>query len=88
MPIVPGLKIVTRPEQVRLIPKHFGASLPEAFVEEVVSTDPERVVEVGTRWALEQTRGLFEGGAPSVHFYVMQNTAPLVTLLERLWRET
>jgi methylenetetrahydrofolate reductase (NADPH) len=88
MPIVPGLKIVTRPEQVRLIPKHFGASLPEAFVEEVVSTDPERVVEVGTRWALEQTRGLFEGGAPSVHFYVMQNTAPLVRLLERLWRET
>jgi methylenetetrahydrofolate reductase (NADPH) len=88
MPIVPGLKIVTRPEQVRLIPKHFGASLPEAFVEEVVSTAPERVVDVGIGWALEQTRGLFEGGAPSVHFYVMQNTAPLVTLLERLWRET
>ncbi|HEY7756072.1 MAG TPA: methylenetetrahydrofolate reductase [Actinomycetota bacterium] len=88
MPIVPGLKIVTRPEQVRLIPKHFGASLPEAFVEEVVSTAPERVVDVGIGWALEQTRGLIEGGAPSVHFYVMQNTAPLVTLLERLWRET
>jgi methylenetetrahydrofolate reductase (NADPH) len=84
IPIVPGLKIVTRPEQIRLIPKHFGASLPEAFVEEVVSTSPEQVVDVGIRWALEQTRGLFDAGVPSVHFYVMQNTAPLVALMERL----
>ena len=87
IPIVPGLKILTRPEQVRLIPKTFGASVPEALVEEVLACPPDEVVDVGIRWALDQTRDLLDRGVPSVHFYVMLSTGPLVRLLERLWRE-
>jgi methylenetetrahydrofolate reductase (NADPH) len=87
IPIVPGLKIVTRATQLHLIPKTFGATVPESLTDEVVASPPERVVDVGIEWALTQTRGLFERGVPSVHFYVMQNTAPLVTLMERLARE-
>ena len=88
IPVIPGLKIVTRPQQLRLIPKHFGATVPERLVEEVVAEPAERVVDVGIRWAFEQTRELLDRGVPSVHFYIMQNTAPLVTLLERLRRES
>ena len=84
IPIIPGLKIVTRAQQLRLIPKAFGATVPERLVEEVTAAAPERVVDVGVRWALEQTRDLLEHGVPSVHFYVMQNTAPLVCLMEQL----
>jgi methylenetetrahydrofolate reductase (NADPH) len=84
IPIVPGLKIVTRAQQLSLIPKAFGATVPERLVEEITAAPPERVVDVGVRWALEQTRELFERGVPSVHFYVMQNTAPLVALMEQL----
>jgi methylenetetrahydrofolate reductase (NADPH) len=87
IPIVPGLKILTRREQVRLIPKHFGATVPERLVAEIEAADPDRAIEVGIGWALEQTRGLFDAGVPSVHFYVMQNTAPLVALMRRLERE-
>lgn len=87
IPIIPGLKIVTRAEQLRLIPKTFGASVPERLVAEVLASPPDRVVDVGMRWALEQTRELFDRGVPSVHFYIMQNTAPLVSLMEQLSRE-
>jgi methylenetetrahydrofolate reductase (NADPH) len=87
IPIVPGLKILTRREQVRLIPKHFGATVPERLVAEIEAADPDRAIDVGIAWALEQTRGLFDAGVPSVHFYVMQNTAPLVALMRRLERE-
>jgi methylenetetrahydrofolate reductase (NADPH) len=87
IPIIPGLKILTRAEQIRLIPKTFGASVPEALVAEALAAPPERVVDVGIRWALDQTRDLLERGVPSVHFYVMLSTGPLVQLLERLWRE-
>ncbi len=75
---------MTRAQQLRLIPKAFGATVPEQLVEEVTAAAPERVVDVGVRWALEQTRDLLEHGVPSVHFYVMQNTAPLVCLMEQL----
>ncbi|MGZ8592333.1 MAG: methylenetetrahydrofolate reductase [Actinomycetota bacterium] len=87
IPIVPGLKIVTRAEQLRLIPKTFGASVPERLVAEVLASPADRVVDVGVRWALDQTRELFARGVPSVHFYIMQNTAPLVSLMEQLSRE-
>jgi methylenetetrahydrofolate reductase (NADPH) len=84
IPIVPGLKILTRPEQLRIVPKHFGVTVPEPLVAEVTAVPPERAVDVGIGWALEQARELFERGVPSVHFYVMQNTRPLVRLLEQL----
>jgi methylenetetrahydrofolate reductase (NADPH) len=87
IPIVPGLKILTRAEQVRLVPKHFSVTVPEPLVEQVAAAPADRVSDVGVRWALEQTRELFERGAPSVHFYVMQNTRPFVSLMEQLRRD-
>ncbi|MGH2636390.1 MAG: methylenetetrahydrofolate reductase [Actinomycetota bacterium] len=88
IPIIPGLKIVTRAQQLSLIPKFFGATVPERLVEEVMASPPDRVVDVGIAWALEQTRGLLDRGVPSVHFYVMQNTGPLVSLMELLQRSS
>ena len=84
IPIIPGLKILTRPEQLGVIPRVFGVDVPQALAEEVRSAEPERVVEIGTRWALEQSLRLLEAGIPSLHFYVMQNTRPFVSLMERL----
>ena len=84
IPIVPGLKILTRRSHVTNVPRVFNVSVPEALVAEVASVDDDRVAEVGIRWAYEQTMQLFEQGVPSAHFYVMQDTSPLVALLEML----
>lgn len=88
IPIVPGLKILTRREQLQVVPKFFGVTVPERLVEEIVASPPEQVVDVGVRWALEQTRELFDRGVPSVHFYVMQNTRPFVAMMELLQRDS
>jgi methylenetetrahydrofolate reductase (NADPH) len=87
IPIVPGLKILTRRSHVTNVPKHFNVSVPEALVAEVAAVDDDRVAEVGIHWARDQTLQLFEQGVPSAHFYVMQDTAPLVSLLEALKRD-
>jgi methylenetetrahydrofolate reductase (NADPH) len=84
IPIVPGLKILTRRSHVTNVPKHFNVSVPEALVAEVATVPDEAVADVGIRWAFEQTVQLFEQGVPSAHFYVMQDTTALVSLLERL----
>ena len=84
IPIIPGLKILTRKEQLGVIPKIFGVDVPPALAEAVREAEPDRVVEVGTRWALEQAIHLLEAGVPSLHFYVMQNTRPFVSLMEQL----
>jgi methylenetetrahydrofolate reductase (NADPH) len=87
IPIVPGLKILTRRSHVTNVPKHFNVSVPEALVAEVARVDDDHVADVGIRWAHEQTVQLFEQGVPSAHFYVMQDTGPLVSLLELLKRD-
>jgi len=84
IPIVPGLKILTRREQLKLVPKNFGVDIPRALVDEMKAVPPEDAVQVGIRWAHDQTAELLERGVPSVHFYIMQNTRPFVQLMERL----
>jgi methylenetetrahydrofolate reductase (NADPH) len=84
IPIIPGLKILTRREQLTLVPRNFNVEVPRALVEEVMAVPPEAAVERGVAWAARQTLQLFEAGVPSVHIYVMQNTRPFVTLMEQL----
>ena len=84
IPIVPGLKLLTRRSHVTSIPRTFNVSVPESLVGEVAAVSDERVADVGIEWARQQTVQLFERGVPSAHFYVMQDTGPLVRLLELL----
>jgi methylenetetrahydrofolate reductase (NADPH) len=84
IPIVPGLKLLTRRSHVTSIPRTFNVSVPESLVGEVAAVSDERVAGVGIEWARQQTVQLFERGVPSAHFYVMQDTGPLVRLLELL----
>lgn len=86
IPIIPGLKILTRRSHVTSIPRTFNVAVPEALVAEVAAAKDDLVADVGIRWAYEQTLQLFEQGVPSAHFYVMQDTGPLVSLLEMLKR--
>jgi hypothetical protein len=69
---------------VTSVPRTFNVAVPEALVAEVSAATDDRVADVGIRWAYEQTLQLFEQGVPSAHFYVMQDTGPLVSLLEML----
>jgi methylenetetrahydrofolate reductase (NADPH) len=53
-PHVPGLKILTRREQLNVVPKHFGATIPIRLVERIEASPPELVVDAGIDWAVMQ----------------------------------
>jgi methylenetetrahydrofolate reductase (NADPH) len=84
IPIIPGLKILTRKEHLRVVPRTFGVDVPRALADEIEAADPDDVAEIGIRRAEEQVLRLLDAGVPSVHFYVMLNTSPFVRLMERL----
>ena len=84
IPIIPGLKLLTRRSHLTSIPRTFNVTVPEALVAEVAALPDDRVPEAGIEWARRQTLELFDHGVPSAHFYVMQDTRPLVRLLEQL----
>ncbi len=72
VPIVPGIKPLTKLNQLSMIPKTFHCDLPEALYHEAVrcKTD-EEVSHVGIEWAIQQCRELLRRGAPNLHFYTI-----------------
>ncbi len=72
VPIIPGIKPLTKRSQLSVVPKVFHCDLPEALVHEALKckTD-EDVAAVGVEWATEQCRELIQAGVPSLHFYTV-----------------
>lgn len=83
-PIIPGLKILTSKVQLHTIPRNFYVSIPETLADEVMAAKPEHVLDIGVEWAAKQVEELLNKNVPSVHFYIMQNSKPIVKLMERL----
>ncbi|MDR3626667.1 MAG: methylenetetrahydrofolate reductase [Ignavibacteriaceae bacterium] len=83
-PVIPGLKILTNKSQLVNIPKNFYINLPQDLVDEIISAKPEKHLDIGVEWAANQVEDLFNKNVPSVHFYIMQNSLPIIKLMERL----
>jgi methylenetetrahydrofolate reductase (NADPH) len=83
-PIIPGLKIITSKVNLTSVPKNFYINIPDALADEVMAAKPEHVVDIGIEWAARQVEELLNKNVPSVHFYIMQNSKPIIKLMERL----
>lgn len=72
VPIIPGIKPLTKLSQITVVPKTFHCDLPEPLYKELAKcrTD-EDVKRVGIEWTVEQCRELMRHGVPSLHFYTM-----------------
>ena len=72
VPIIPGIKPLSKLSQLTLVPKTFRCDLPEPLAHELFRcTTDEAVKQVGVEWAIEQCRDLIAHGVPSIHFYTV-----------------
>lgn len=84
VPIIPGLKIATTPNQLTNIPRHFHVDIPNEFATEMIAANSENQLEVGVNWAKKQVEELLNQNVPAVHFYIMQNSKPVNLLMKKL----
>ena len=85
VPIIPGLKVLTRKTLLNNIPRHFHVDIPDDLVDEIMAAEKtDHVRAIGARHALEQARGLLDGGAPGVHFYVYSDADVAAQVLKEL----
>lgn len=70
VPIIPGIKPITSVGQLSLLPKVFKVDIPTEFANKLLAcaTDDDRKA-VGVEWGIRQVNELYEGGAPSIHYY-------------------
>lgn len=83
VPIVPGLKILTRERHLSFLPKYFHLTLPEEL-SGTVEADPSDAREIGIEWGAQQCTELLESGVPGIHFYIMGDPTPALEVIDRI----
>ncbi len=84
VPIIPGLKIITSKSQIKSIPRSFYVDIPDELIDEILEADDKHVLEIGANWTAKQAEELLNAKVPAVHFYVMQKSKPIKTVLKKL----
>lgn len=72
VPIIPGLKPVTRAAQLSVLPKVFRTDIPEELAEKMRNAaDDREVTRIGIDWSIRQCEDLIAHGVPGIHFYTV-----------------
>lgn len=81
MPILPGLKPITKKNHLSMLPKTFRTDIPEELAARIreCKSDAE-VKQAGIDWGIRQARELLEKGAPGIHFYTMSASDSVVEI--------
>ncbi len=88
IPIIPGMKIMTSKNHIKRLPAFFYIDIPQELIERMMATKTRaEEIAVGVDWAYKQSMELLEAGYPYLHFYIMQNTKPFLSLMERLGKK-
>ena len=84
IPVIPGLKIITSKSHIKNIPKNFFIDIPQELTDEIENAKPQHVLEIGVNWTKKQVEELLNINVPAIHFYVMQNAAPVKMLMDKI----
>lgn len=86
VPIIPGIKPLTKLSQLSTVPKTFHCDLPQDLAMEALKckTD-EEVRAVGIEWGIKQCRELIAYGVPSIHFYSMSAADSIAEIARQIY---
>lgn len=70
VPVIPGIKPIALKNQLTVLPRIFSVDLPNDLVKELSRCESdEDAKQVGTEWAIHQSKELVAAGVPSLHIY-------------------
>lgn len=86
VPIIPGIKPITKKTHLSMLPKTFRSDIPEELASRIrdSKTDAE-VKEIGVEWAVHQCRELLDHGSPGIHFYTMSASDSVEKIAKELF---
>jgi methylenetetrahydrofolate reductase (NADPH) len=83
VPVVPGLKPITKKYQLNSIPRLFFIDLPDELVKAVNAAKTDAAVkEVGIEWCIMQSKELKKLGVPCLHYYTMGDADTIKRIAE------
>ncbi len=86
VPIVPGLKPITKKYQLNSLPRLFFLDMPDDLVKAIgEAKNSEAIREVGIEWAIAQSKELKAKGAPCLHYYTMGDSDTIRRIVESVF---
>ena len=86
VPIIPGLKPLTKRHQLQSIPRNFYVDIPKELADEVhAAKTAEAVRAIGIEWCTAQSKELKEKGAPCLHYYTMGDSKTIKQIVEAIY---
>jgi len=86
VPIVPGLKPITRKYQMNSIPRHFYVDMADDLVKSLKTVDGDAAAkEIGIEWCIAQSKELKAAGVPCIHYYTMGDADTIRKIAEQVF---
>lgn len=86
VPIIPGLKPITRKSQLNSIPKTFHVDIPEELSDKISDCNsPDEIHQVSVEWGIKQANELIAYGAPVLHYYTMGKSKVVRAILKEIF---
>ena len=72
VPIIPGIKPISKLSDIQLLPKVFNIDIPEALMKELDKCKTNKdAFQVGVEWGIKQSRELKNYGVPGLHYFTI-----------------
>lgn len=86
VPIIPGIKPLTKLSQLQVLPKVFHCDIPNDLAAEALKCkNDEAVKQLGIEWAVAQCKELIAHGCPSLHFYTVSAVDSIAEIARRVY---
>ncbi len=87
VPIIPGIKPLATVRHLTLLPQTFGCHIPDELRCEVErhADDKAAVRQIGTEWAIAQSRELKAAGIPVLHYYPMGKAENIIQIAKAIF---
>jgi len=86
VPIVPGLKPITKKYQLNSIPRMFHLNIPKDLSDALTNAkNAEARLEVGIEWTVAQSKELKAAGVPCLHYYTMGDVDTIKKIVSQIF---
>jgi methylenetetrahydrofolate reductase (NADPH) len=86
VPIVPGLKPITKMYQINSIPRLFHVDIPNDFIDAFVKAkNAEARRQIGIEWCTHQSQELKAAGVPCLHYYTMGDVDTIKQIVSKVF---
>ena len=84
--LIPGILPITNYERLLEFVLGCGATVPQSVRArfEPIADDPAAVAAAGIEYCVDLCRQLLDAGAPGIHFYCLNKTEPITTIVRQL----